>query len=614
MIFVLIALAISLIFPASALAKDYSMGPVDITATVQTDARFDVVERRTFTFDGDYSFVYWEIPTDRMDEFVVSGVSDTSDGTVVAYTLSTDPLATENRTPGTYLVEQVGGATRITVFFRKSNTAATFELAYSAIGGVKRYEDVGEVYWQAIGPDWEVATSDITVRIVTPVPAGTVVVAGENLRAWAHGPLNGVVEVGTDGVITATVPRVEPGTFVEPRVAMPSEWLSAATVTPGKQLDTILAEEKALTDAANAERTRAQALVRTANYGVPLLSLAALAFAIFAFFRWGREYKPQFDQPYLREVPTDLHPAAAGSLWRWGAANEADFTATLMNLSADGVVKLQRTTVERKGLFGSKQEEDYVLTLDRAKAATLTDRIDLNLVDMLFNTIAQGDSLLFSRIKQYGKDNPQSFVSAMDDWKAEVKAVGAGRGFFEMSGNLAMGGLIVLAFVVAGIGVMVGGALGTWVSTAIAIVCAIPILLIAIQMRRRSPAANELHAKYKALYNYLRDFSKLDEAPPMHVILWEKFLVMAVVFGIAEQVIRQMKVVVPQVLADPMFVPVYMWMTPYGSMGTPADAFKGSMLSAASVAASQMSSASGGGGGFSGGGGGGFGGGGGGAG
>lgn len=611
---VALALCLSLGSTAVAIAKDYSMGPVDISATVSTDGSMSVVEKRTFEFVEDYSFVYWEFDTSKMDALSVSGVSELVGETRVAYALSNDPLATENRTPGTYLVENTGSTTKVSVFFRKQDESATFELSYLVVGGVKRHEDVGEVYWQAIGSGWGATTRDITVSIVTPVPEGTPVVAGENLRAWAHGPLNGVVTVGDDGVVTATVLRVDPGTFVEPRVTMPSDWLSAAPVLPGAKLDEILAEEGRLADEANAERARAKALVTAANVGVPLVSLVAVAFAVFAFMKWGREYKPTFDQPYLREVPDDLHPAAAGSLWRWGAATEADFTATLMHLSIDRVVKLERTTVERPSIFGAKREEDYLLTLDRAKAAELTDPIDRNMVKFLFDRIAQGgDSLPFSRIKQYGKDRPQEFVNNMNDWKAEVKAVGTARGFFEMSGNLGMAGLLVLGFAVAGLGVLSVAALGTWVPMLVGIVSGGVIVALATQMRRRSREANELAARYKALHDYLRDFSKLDEAPPMHVILWERFLVMAVVFGIADQVIKQMKVVVPEVLQDPMFVPAYIWMNPYGSLSAPAEAFRGTVLSAAQVASSQLSSSSGGGGGFSGGGGGGFGGGGGGA-
>ncbi len=81
----------------------------------------------------------------------------------------------------------------------------------------------------------------------------------------------------------------------------------------------------------------------------------------------------------------------------------------------------------------------------------------------------------------------------------------------------------------------------------------------AYYMSRRSREANELFAKYSGLKNYLEDFSRLEEAPPMHVKLWEHFLVLAVVFGVAEQVIEAMRVRIPDVVEDPGFASSYWW-------------------------------------------------------
>jgi uncharacterized membrane protein len=86
-------------------------------------------------------------------------------------------------------------------------------------------------------------------------------------------------------------------------------------------------------------------------------------------------------------------------------------------------------------------------------------------------------------------------------------------------------------------------------------------------------------------------------------------LVLAVVFGIAEEVINSLRVKAPEILEDPGIRTAY-WLTyPAYGMGTsPISQVQSGVVSAASVARSQMSS-TGGGGGFSGGGGGGGGGG-----
>ena len=52
--------------------------------------------------------------------------------------------------------------------------------------------------------------------------------------------------------------------------------------------------------------------------------------------------------------------------------------------------------------------------------------------------------------------------------------------------------------------------------------------------------------KWKGLKNYMKDFSLLKEREIPSIVVWEKYLVYATVFGIAKEVIKQLKVVYPE--------------------------------------------------------------------
>ena len=143
---------------------------------------------------------------------------------------------------------------------------------------------------------------------------------------------------------------------------------------------------------------------------------------------------------------------------------------------------------------------------------------------------------------------------------------------------------------------------------------AVLMFVVAGSARDLSREAIEVRAQLEALRRWLKDFTRLEEAVPTDVILWNRLLVMAVSLGVADEVIKQLKVVAPQVLDDPMMMPVYGWYYYGGRLGAPADAFRNSMseahkVSTVALSSSSSSSGGGGGGGFSGGGGGGFGGG-----
>jgi uncharacterized membrane protein YgcG len=276
-----------------------------------------------------------------------------------------------------------------------------------------------------------------------------------------------------------------------------------------------------------------------------------------------------------------------------------------MSLANQGVIRMEPTTVEKSRFLGmgTKEEQTYELTLDREKRKGL-DPLDEKLTEILFFRVAdREDRLTIDELKAYAKKSPQSFSNAMKGWKTDAKKVATEKGFFE-GGQLRQGLTFILAVVVFVATLWASIYASSFIPALIGTPAAIIIGITAVFMDRRTREGNELYAKYDALKNYLEDFSRLDEAPPTHVKLWEHYLVLAVVFGVAEQVIEQMRVAIPEVVNDPGFAHSYWWVYGAGGYGnSPVSSLQTGFVSAASIASSEMSSSSGGGGGFSGGGG-----------
>ena len=55
---------------------------------------------------------------------------------------------------------------------------------------------------------------------------------------------------------------------------------------------------------------------------------------------------------------------------------------------------------------------------------------------------------------------------------------------------------------------------------------------------------------WKGLKKYMEDYSMLDERMVPDIVLWEKYLVYATAFGIADKVLKQLKVVYPEFSDD----------------------------------------------------------------
>ena len=101
-------------------------------------------------------------------------------------------------------------------------------------------------------------------------------------------------------------------------------------------------------------------------------------------------------------------------------------------------------------------------------------------------------------------------------------------------------------------------------------------------------------AKWKGLKKYMEEFSLLDKKEVPEIAIWEHFLVFATAFGIADKVLKQLKIVYPDI-ENTVNINTY----PYMYLMVHTD-FSRSFSNAISTSMSTAyTSASGGGGGFS---------------
>lgn len=630
-----------LLCPGVALARDYSIGPVNIDATVDKNGTLTVRETRRFDFDGEYRGVYWKLVKGtyggRTIEPVIVDIGEIKDGLFVPFEQS------DSEANGTYSVTDHSSYDELKIFSAHSSEDAEFVINYRYPNLVSRWDDVGELYWKFVSDGWDQPSNNVTCTVHLPVPSGASVLPGKNVRAWGHGPLDANVTFD-DGDVVFTVPSVGKREFAEARVTFPEEWVPGADRASGKKLDSILAEEEQWTNEANGKRARARMMVIGSSAALGVLGVGSLVFALVSWIGYKRAHKPIFDDEYYRDVPSEDHPALLGALYHGGTPGKDEFTASLMRLADMGKIQLDLVTYQKRGTFGQmKEKSDYrLLELERAEGglrgdamAATRNRIDRSAMKFLFRTVADHHSVdeklmgpngeryvLASSFGEVARKHPEAYENGYNDWCSSIKSSMETRGFTREEGSRSKG--LSVALGTLGIFAGVGGVflaialhLPVWLAVLLAVLnigAAVMHIIITTSMVPRSREAIELTAKLKALKHWLCDFTRLDEAVPTDVVLWNKLLVMATALGVADEVIEQLKVATPKLLEDPGFYS-YGWYY-YGSrgLGMPANVMGASFgqahsVSSAKLASSSDSSSGGGGGGFSGGGGGGFGGG-----
>lgn len=620
----LVALAL-LLLPAAAHADGYSMTQTYIGATVEADGSLTVVEGRQFDFDDDINGVYWDINTGTNQQGGTAGVEvlsveeDDAAFSRVDYANKGDS--------GVYTVEQSDGSVRIKVFSpHESDDSAIYYVSYTMTGAVMNWADTAELYWKFVGDGWSANSDDVEMEVYFADGAiGTPASKGDNFRAWGHGPLTGDVSIDADEpMVTYTIPCVHEGEFAEARIAFPSDWVPGLSASSEERMPTILSEEKTWAEEANARRARARMIANTLA-AVSVVAAVTFTGVIVVLKLRRRKPKPLFQDEYFRDVPSADHPAVLSALMSWNEVPDQAYIATLMKLTDDRVIKLEETTeTKKKGLLRrEKEERTYRITVtDEAWKAAKKDGIDRDVLKVFFAGVKPDKdgvrSRTFSELEEYASERTESVGDKLEDYQNTVKGELADREYVASDGIVAMVFGLVLGILIAFI--PVGSIFFTDGAQAniIAAIVSVPIVLVGIGVsrtfRRFTPEGAEVAARCKALKHWLEDFTRLKEAVPGDLVLWNKLLVMGVALGVSKEVLRQLAEAVPPEVreADGFYdnYPCYWWYYHHYGNESPLDSFNDVYHETIrELASSSDSSSGGGGGGFSGGGGGGAGGG-----
>lgn len=586
----LVAATVALIaIPAPARAKSFRLAAVEVEAEVRPDASMRVTEHITYDFDGEFHNGTRTIP--RGDYRIVEvSVRDRNTGR---------PLPFE------------GDAYDLAWHFDARDEQRTFDITYTVLGAVKVGSDVGELYWKFVGPGHPGIGR---VAVVVDLPG-----SGVDVRAWAHGPLNGLVEPEGSRV-RASVDRVPAGQFVELRVTQPaSDFTDAAALSTGEVLlPSVLAEEQRFADEANARRARAAEAERRREQvadavGVlaPIVAVAGLVLFFVLWTRYGREHRVQHDVgEYLRDLPDDP-PAFVGMLREWGSVAPSLLSATLVDLAQRGHLTIEEMREDRWIL---PDKVDWRFTVATPRAGREGSQLLPFEATILARLFAEGPTTTHSAFTAWCRAHRTDAQRWWEDVKKQLRDEFKERSYIEGGKGLVYVANMLAAMAVIGIGVgavSVGSLIGL-----VAIASGVVQAFLTPLLRRRTPAGRQRLEEWEAVERFLRDFSELEEAPVGHVVLWERYLVYAVALGVTAAVARALAARIPAEVAAGSggFAPWYVG--PHGpgaldSIGSLSDfaSSVGPAIVASATPQSSSSSGGGGGGGFSGGGGGGGGGG-----
>jgi uncharacterized membrane protein len=583
---------------APAQAKSFYYPSITVDAEVRPDGSMHVSEARTFAFSGNFHEAWHKIPLPPGTRL---------ENVAVAQNGQPYRLETSQQT-GTFWIAQRGAETEVHWHYDITDQTVTFTVDYDVVGAAEKHADYAVLYWQFIEPDRSVRADQTQVTLALPggVPKAAI-------KAFAHGPLWGKIEVGDSRVVFTCNP-LPANEMLEGRILFPTEFLISSPHWDSVEvLPAVQQQEKAWVDEANRQRIKAQASVF-----LPLVLCAAgIAAWLGLYLAYGREHQEANAPEYVREPLEGWTPNEAAYLWRQGSLGPQDMTATVMDLVRRGALRL---TVKREehellgGLLGTiSGDEQYLERLQRF-AGEMSPSERYLVEEVLFRGHGSpGEQVSMSEIRAEAKENPTSARARYEHWRSLATRESERMPLHDPRSKVAMGFGMALGALMFFSVFLLGPLLNSPTAMAPAFV-GFALIPGSLAIRRRTrEAAAALH-RWQAFRRYLTDFSQLEQYPAPAVALWEHYLVFAITLGVAERVIEQFRglhqLMVKQGEAPSVVFPN--WVSHGGSPFTSMDSI-GSALSSFSsnfaTATSSFSSSSGGGGGFSGGGGGGGGGG-----
>ena len=586
---VLITLLIIFFLSGTAGAQDnrsFFFPTVFIEAEILPDGSMKVVEERTFRFDGRYRGAWLYIPLKY--NTAITDVVVSEEGNLYRQM----PAGTQD-IPGIYYVDTIGDEVVIDWSFEASNEDRTFTISYLVTNAVQVHNDLAEIYWQFIGDEWDQRTESAVVTLYLPGET-----ASDQVKVWGHGPLHGYVGLIDSTTVRWEVEDLSPGTFLEGRVAFPKELVPGSDNFTGRDgLPDMLKDEERWARQANLKRT----VTRIDFFLGPVILLGMLGWLITAVIK-SRRHPDAYNGDYYRELPAEYSPSEAGYLVRKGRTGPEDFTATVMDLARRGHLRLEEYSATRGRLI-KREFTDYKVI--PAEGKDVLKKHEQLLYSFIFEKVGafKSEGTTLQAIEQFGKRSKEETYKFYKSWTESIKESADKHKFF--LGTYWPGIIAGIILTVIGIPFIM---LDILITGMIAVIAG-PLFLVGFTMLKRFTALGADHyAKWEAFKKFLQHFSRLDQSTIPSLVIWEHYLVYAIVLNVAKEVMEQLKLVYPD-LSDNKYVA---WPA-YGSIAANPSRFNtvtSSMeQSFKNAFKSASSSGSGGGGGFSGGGGGGGGGG-----
>lgn len=433
---------------------------------------------------------------------------------------------------GCYEKSDITDGVSLKMYNETNNSSTYFYIEYLLGNVVVIHEDIAEVYFNFVGDMFDDDINKYKLRVVLPDKTK------ELVRVWAHGPLNGNVSPIKDengyyyggyleiNDLYSNTPVDMRLTFDKNLILVDHPYLKKSEVLA---LDKILEVENLRADKANKEREKAKFFMYGSYaLGSVYLVLLVLLF-VYIYIKYDKELKTNFDMEYNREFINDYDVTNIEYLFDKKITEKA-FSTSILNLIYKKNIKIEQ--IDKK---------DYKLIKVNTDNVSESEEY---LMKMIFDNIGNKEYVLLSQIKKYAKEihgTTSEFLTSFTTWQNKVTSESIKNNFYESNTKIKVLGVLfsLVGYLVFYVMVRFNG---FNLFSIIIFICALVFMIYVLIFNKKTKRGAEDYQKWKAFKRFLEDFGRFDEKELPEIVLWERYLVYANIFGIADKVGKTMKI------------------------------------------------------------------------
>ncbi len=457
-----------------------------------------------------------------------------------------------------YTAMMNGSGYDYTLYYASNQDKVAFLITYMVDSVVVLHEDVAEVYWNFITPNDFDDMENVQVKVLLPNKDNS-----DDFRVWAHGDLSGEINKLEDNSgVLATISHMDSSSVLDIRLTFSKSLItdtSKIKTSNYAALDNIIEVETARAEVANNLREELRSKRNTAIYLSWIIIISIVILGIVIYYKFGKSPKSSYFSKYNREFIGDYNVEVIDYLMKRQITPNA-LSASIMNL-------IYKKNISVKEIASTKKNKDYEFTL--LTTAKLNDS-EIMLTEFLFDTVGKNKvneenkkTFTTKDLKSYasGTKTCNTFIKSYTAWKNNVLQKGIDENFFETSNIPKIIGLVILVLSIFLLMYIVSNKID-YIPSFIAILLGVVFFIYTLVVYKKTIKGSEHYSRWKAFKNFLNDFGSFELKELPEIILWERYLVYATIFGLADKVEKSMNVYISELDLSQMnydYTPVFFY-------------------------------------------------------